>query len=238
MNDIRLQKYLALSGVASRRKSEELISEGRIKVNGLIVTELGTKIDPEKDIVLYDGKVITQEEKKVYYLLNKPVGYVTTAKDQFNRPNVVDIINSKDYRIYPVGRLDYNTSGLLILTNDGELTNKITHPANHVEKTYIVKCKGVLSKQGIERLKNGIDIGGYITQKAKLEVIKSDGRNTTAKITISEGKNRQIRKMFDAVGNPVIDLKRVSIGKIKVDGIEIGKYRELTNEELKYLKSL
>lgn len=238
MNDIRLQKYLALSGIASRRKSEELILEGKIKVNGVTVTELGTKIDPDKDVVLYDGKVITQEEKKVYYLLNKPVGYVTTAKDQFNRPNVVDIISSNNYRIYPVGRLDYNTSGLLILTNDGELTNKITHPANHVEKSYIVKCKGILTKQALEKLKNGIDIGGYITQKAKVEVIKTDGRNTTAKITISEGKNRQIRKMFDAVGNPVIDLKRISIGKIKVDGIEIGKYRELTDEELKYLKSL
>lgn len=238
MNEIRLQKFLAVSGVASRRKSEELILEGKVKVNGITVTELGTKIDPETDVISYDGKTLTIEEKKVYYLLNKPVGYVTTAQDQFNRPNVVDIITDCKFRIYPVGRLDYNTSGLLILTNDGELTNKITHPANHVEKTYIVKCKGILSKQNLERLKTGIDIGGYITQKAKAEVIKVDGRNTIVKITISEGKNRQIRKMFDAVCNPVIDLKRVSIGKIKVDGIEIGKYRELTNDELKYLKSL
>lgn len=238
MNDIRLQKYLAVSGVASRRKSEELILEGRIKVNGSVVTELGTKIDPDNDIVSFDNKIIKQEEKKVYYLLNKPVGYVTTAKDQFNRPNVVDIISNEKNRIYPVGRLDYNTSGLLILTNDGDLTNKITHPANHVEKTYLVKCKGTVSKQGLERLKNGIDIGGYVTQKANVEIIKTDGRNTSAKITISEGKNRQIRKMFDAIGNPVIDLKRISIGKIKVDGIEIGKYREMTDEELRYLKSL
>lgn len=238
MNDIRLQKYLALSGVASRRKSEEIILEGRIKVNGSVVTELGTKIDPDKDVVLFDNKVIKQEEKKVYYLLNKPVGYVTTAKDQFNRPNVVEIINSEKYRIYPVGRLDYNTSGLLILTNDGDLTNKITHPANHVEKTYLVKCKGAVSKQGLDRLRNGIDIGGYVTQKAKVEIIKTDGRNTSVKITISEGKNRQIRKMFDAIGNPVIDLKRISIGAIKVDGIEIGKYRSMTDDELRYLKSL
>ena len=238
MDKMRLQKYLALAGVASRRKSEELISAGLVTVNSEIVVELGFKVDPNIDIVHYKGELVKVEDEKVYYKLYKPVGYITTSKDQFDRPNVVDIIKDTSYRIYPVGRLDYNTSGLLILTNDGDLTNKITHPKHHVEKTYLVSVNRRVSKVDIDKLEGGIDIGGYVTRKCKAHVVSEERSGAIVEITISEGKNRQVRKMFEQIGNPVVTLKRIKIGSITLDSLKDGEYIKLSSSEIKYLKDL
>lgn len=234
---MRLQKFIALAGIASRRKAEEFIENGRVKVNGETVREMGIKVDPETDRVLVDDKEIFLETEKIYILLNKPVGYVTTLSDEFDRPKVIDLIDIKE-RVYPVGRLDYNSSGLLILTNDGELTHKITHPSSHVYKTYVVKIKGNITKKQINTFKTGVDIGGYTTAPADIEVLKQYKDNSLVKVTIHEGKNRQIRRMMDALDHPVITLKRVSIGEINIDDLPKGKWRHLTKEEIQYLKSL
>lgn len=227
MNEIRLNKYIASSGVCSRRMADRLIDEKKVKVNNETVIEKGTVVDTEKDVVKVNDEVIKLEEEKKYILMNKPVGYVTTAKEQFNRPCVLDIITEKN-RVYPVGRLDMDTSGLLILTNDGDITNKITHPKNHICKTYEVITKSSLSLENMQKLENGVDIGGYITMPAKLQKIKEN----KYKITISEGKNRQVRKMFESVGNKVERLKRISIGKLTLDGIDVGKYKYISYEEM------
>lgn len=234
---MRLQKFIALAGIASRRKAEEFIENGRVKVNGETVREMGIKVDPETDRVLVDDKEIFLETEKIYILLNKPVGYVTTLSDEFDRPKVIDLIDIKE-RVYPVGRLDYNSSGLLILTNDGELTHKITHPSSHVYKTYVVKIKGNITKKQINTFKTGVDIGGYTTAPADIEVLKQYKDNSLVKVTIHEGKNRQIRRMMDALDHPVITLKRISIGEINIDDLPKGKWRHLTKEEIQYLKSL
>ena len=200
MEEIRLQKYIADAGVTSRRKAEELILQGKIKVNGQTITTLGTKINPEKDQVEYNGKLLQTKDKKVYILLNKPIGYVTTVKDQFNRPSVLDLINIKE-RLVPVGRLDMYTSGALLLSNDGEFIYKITHPKHEINKTYTVTLKGVVSKNSIENLKKGVDIGGYITKPAEVKILRLDTekKETRLEIVIHEGKNRQIRKMCEAI---------------------------------------
>ena len=200
MEEIRLQKYIADAGVTSRRKAEELILQGKIKVNGQTITTLGTKINPEKDQVEYNGKLLQTKDKKVYILLNKPIGYVTTVKDQFNRPSVLDLINIKE-RLVPVGRLDMYTSGALLLSNDGEFIYKITHPKHEINKTYTVTLKGEVSKNSIENLRNGVDIGGYITKPAKVKILRLDTekKETRLEIVIHEGKNRQIRKMCEAI---------------------------------------
>ena len=228
MNEIRLNKYIASSGVCSRRMADKLIDEKKVKVNNETVIEKGTVVDTEKDVVKVNDEVIKLEEEKKYILMNKPVGYVTTAKEQFNRPCVLDIITEKN-RVYPVGRLDMDTSGLLILTNDGDITNKIIHPKNHICKTYEVITKSSLSLEDMQKLENGVDIGGYITMPAKLQKIKENKYS----ITISEGKNRQVRKMFESVGNKVERLKRISIGKLTLDGIDVGKYKYISYEEIK-----
>lgn len=227
MNEIRLNKYIASSGICSRRMADKLIDEKKVKVNNKTVIEKGTVVDTEKDVVKVNDEVIKLEEEKKYILMNKPVGYVTTAKEQFNRPCVLDIITEKN-RVYPVGRLDMDTSGLLILTNDGDITNKITHPKNHICKTYEVITKSNLSLEDMQRLESGVDIGGYVTMPAKVQKIKEN----KYKITISEGKNRQVRKMFESVGNKVERLKRISIGKLTLDGIDVGKYKYVSYEEM------
>lgn len=233
-NKIRIQKFLAENGIASRRKSEEYITSGRITVNGQVIKELGTKIDPSCDKVEFDGKEVKKVNKKVYILLNKPVGYVTTLKDQFDRKTVMDLINVKE-RIVPVGRLDMYTSGALILTNDGEFINRVTHPSHEVEKTYNVTIRGIISEEEIERLKNGVDIGNYITKPAKVRILKIDEKNniTRLEIKIHEGKNRQVRKMINSIDKNVIALHRASIGKINVTNLKIGEYRNLTDKEIK-----
>ncbi len=233
---IRLQKYMAQCGVASRRKCEQIILDGRIKVNGNTIDKLGYKINPELDEVCLDKKIIIPETDKIYILLNKPVGYISTVSDPKNRPTVLDFFKEFKERLYPVGRLDYNTSGLLILTNDGEFTNNITHPRYHLKKTYQVKIKGLIDNVKIKRLRTGIDIGGYITAPAEVCIVKQNKSYTTLNITISEGKNRQVRRMFEAVGHTVVKLRRICIANIEIGNLKVGNWRYLTSLEISDLK--
>ena len=235
----RLQKYMAGCGVASRRKCEEIILEGKVKVNGNIVSELGIKVNPLTDIVEYEGKVLKKEEHKVYIMLNKPEGYISSVKDEKDRPTIMDIVKVKE-RVYPIGRLDYDSSGLLLLTNDGDVYNKIIHPREELIKKYVVVVKGEISKKDIERFEVGIDIGGYITAPASLEVISYDSFKdiSTIEVGIHEGKNRQIRKMCAALNHEVLALKRISVGKLRLGYLKRGEYRELKKDEIEYITSL
>ena len=232
----RLQKYLAECGVASRRKCEELILEGKVKVNNQIVTELGVKVNPEKDIVKFEDKEIKPTSKMVYILLNKPIGYVTTADDQFGRDTVLDLVKVKE-RIVPVGRLDMYTSGALILTNDGDFVYKVTHPKHEIEKTYTVTVKGIIKNEEVEQLRKGVKIDDYITKPAKVKILKTDTEKNISRleIVIHEGKNRQVRKMCESVGRKVLALHRSKIGKIGVKDIELGKWRYLKDREIQEL---
>lgn len=237
---MRINKYIASAGIASRRKAENLVSEGRIKVNGQIIYDLGYQVNEDKDIVEYDGKKIDiNSEKLVYILLNKPEGYITSSKDQFGRKDVMDLVTDIKERIYPVGRLDYETSGLLLMTNDGDLTYKITHPKHEITKTYIASVKGIPTSEELERFENGLEIEDYVTSKAKIRVLKTDVKKnySVCRVSIHEGRNRQVRKMFNAINHPVMNLKRVALGKISVNNVEVGKYRHLTDEEVNYLKN-
>lgn len=234
MEEVRLQKYMAECGVASRRKCEELISEGKVKVNGIVVTELGTKINPDKDEVIYNEKEIRKvEDKKTYILLNKPIGYVTTVKDQFSRDTVLDLVKINK-RIVPVGRLDMYTSGAIILTDDGEFVYKVTHPKHEIEKTYTVTLKGEITKSEIEMLESGVKIDDYITKKAKVRILKIDKDKNISRveIIIHEGKNRQVRKMCTAINKKVLALHRAKIGELTVKNIPLGKWRYLTEKEI------
>ena len=238
----RLQKYMASCGVASRRKCEEIILEGRVKVNGISINELGIKVESGIDKVELDNVEIKPEEAKVYIMLNKPEGYITSVRDEKGRKTILDIVKVEE-RIFPIGRLDYDSSGLLILTNDGEIYNKIIHPRVEIEKKYIAVCRGIFSQNDIKRFENGIDIGGYITANAKIKVLSEErsetGKmNSVVEIIIHEGKNRQIRKMCASLNHEVIELKRVSVGELKLEYLQKGKWRALTNEELEYIKSL
>ena len=235
MEEIRLQKYLAEAGIASRRKCEEYIIQGRVKVNGQVVTTLGSKINPKKDSIFFDGKEVKEKEKEyIYILLNKPIGYVTTAKDQFGRDTVLDLIKGVKERVLPVGRLDMYTSGALILTNDGDFIYKVTHPKHEIDKTYTVTLKGIVTNEEVEKLKNGVEIENYITKPAKVKILKTDKEKNISRleITIHEGKNRQIRKMCEAINKKVLALHRSKIGKIGVKDLKIGSWRYLKKEEL------
>lgn len=230
----RLQKYLASSGIASRRKCEEFIIDGRVSVNGKVVTELGVKIDPSKDIVKFDGNEVKPEENKVYILLNKPIGYVTTAKEQFGRDKVLDLVKVKE-RVVPVGRLDMYTSGALILTNDGDFIFKISHPKHEITKSYTVTLKGIVTDTEIESLRNGVTLDdGFKTSKAKVKRIMEDTENnkTRLEIVIHEGKNRQVRRMCEAIGKHVLALHRTKIGNIDVKSLKIGTWRYLNEKEV------
>lgn len=221
--EIRLQKYMADLGVASRRKCEEYILEGKVKVNGKIVDTLGTKVDEEKDEVEFLGKVLkNKNENKTYILLNKPIDYVTTVKDQFDRKTVLDLVKTNK-RLVPVGRLDMYTSGALILTDDGDFVYKVTHPKHNINKTYVVTLKGEVSNEEIEKLSNGIKIEDYITSNAKVKKINynEEKNQTRLSITIHEGKNRQVRKMCEAIGKKVLALHRSKIGDIEVKNLKI-----------------
>lgn len=233
---VRLQKYMAMCGVASRRSSEEIIQSGRVKVNNQTVRELGTKIEIGNDTVSVDGRVIKLANKKYYIMLNKPVGYVSTVNDQFDRPTVIDLIKEEiKTRIFPVGRLDYDTEGLLILTNDGDFSYRVTHPKFHVNKTYIAVLKGGISISGLAALRRGVKVDDYTASPAEVEVLDAKNGYTTVKITIHEGKNRQVRKMFDAVGSTVAELKRISIGNVELGNLPLGRWRYLTSHEINYL---
>ncbi len=233
---VRLQKYIAMSGKASRRGAEELINEGRVKVNGEKIKEQGVKVEIGADEVSVDGKVLKLKDKKYYIMLNKPVGYVSTVKDQFDRPTVIDLIGDEiSTRIFPVGRLDYDTEGLLLLTNDGDFTYRVTHPKFNVSKTYIAVVSGGVSPQGMAALRKGVRIEDYKTSPADVTMLDASGGKTTIKITIHEGKNRQVRKMFEAIGSKVIALKRLSIGEIELGNLPLGRWRHLTAHEINYL---
>ncbi len=237
MSEERLQKYIANCGISSRRKAEELILQGKVKVNGELVTELGFKVDTDKDVVFVDDKLIKTVEDKIYIKLYKPTGYVTTVKDQFDRKCVIDLVNIPE-RVYPVGRLDYDTSGLILLTNDGELSNRLMHPRYKVYKTYVARVKGRLNATDLGWLRHGIKIEDYTTAPALAEIVETDGIKTTVKISIYEGKNRQVRKMLEAVGKMTANLKRVSFGNIELGDLKPGEWKYLSKSEIEYLKSL
>lgn len=221
----RLNKYIASCGICSRRKADELIQCGKVEVNGKIITELGYKVE-EKDIVKVNGRIISKEEEKVYIMLNKPKGYVTTSNEQFGRKSVLNLIN-ENVRVYPIGRLDMYTEGLLLLTNDGDFANKVMHPKNEIEKVYEVTTSTEITDSQIKSLESGVDIGDYVTKEAKVKKISKD----KFEITIHEGKNRQVRRMCETVKIKLLNLKRVQEGKLTLGTLQTGKYRYLTEEE-------
>lgn len=231
---IRLQKYLAQCGVASRRKAEEYIRDGKVRVNGLIVTELGVKVSPD-DRVEVDGKPVKPENNKVYILLHKPRGYVTTVSDPEGRKTVLELVQGINERVYPVGRLDYDTSGLLLLTNDGDFANLLMHPRHEILKVYIATVKGKPTDEAIERLKTGVRIDDYVTAPAFVKVLNYYENKTKLEITVHEGRNRQIRKMCEKIGHPVIRLKRIAYGNLELGGLKPGEWRFLTDKEVKQL---
>jgi 23S rRNA pseudouridine2605 synthase len=237
----RLQKILAAAGIASRRKAEQLISAGRVTLNGKIVTELGTKADPSTDTITVDGRPLQRPQRFVYFLLNKPKGYVTTVSDPEGRPTVMQLLGNLPERIYPVGRLDYASEGLLLLTNDGALAQKLTKAGSHVPKTYHVKISGKPNEPSIQRLRNGISITlddnrRVKTSPAKIRLLE-DAPNPWYEVVLIEGRNRQIRRMFEQVGFLVEKIKRVQLGPLVLD-VPPGKFRPLTKAELHQLKNL
>mgnify|MGYP002992454526 FL=1 len=225
----RLQKFLANQGICSRRKAEEYILAGKVKVNGQVVTELGTKINPEKDKIEYNDKLVETDVKKVYILLNKPIGYVSTVKDQFNRPTVMELLKKVNESVVPVGRLDMYTSGALILSNDGDFIYQVTHPKHEINKTYQVTVKGKITNDEVENLRNGVDIGGYITKPAQVRIMKVDEEKNISRIeiTIHEGKNRQVRRMCEAIGKKVLALHRSKIGEKSINWSKRFKIRRV-----------
>jgi len=234
----RLQKVLAQAGVASRRQSEELISQGRVEVNGQKVTQLGVKVNPLEDVILLDGKPINQEESKVYFLLNKPGGYLSSAKDPQGRPTVLDFFPAVPQRIYPVGRLDLDTEGLLLLTNDGELTHALTHPSHEISKIYLARVQGIPNKEALRRFAQGLELEDGLTAPAKVAVREISNRNALLEIEIHEGRNRQVRRMCEAIGHPILYLKRVKVGSLELGELPKGSFRPLNNREIKELKKL
>lgn len=239
MEQVRLQKFLANSGICSRRAAEKLIIDGKISVNGIVVTELGTKVQPEKDIIEYNGKKVNAQEKRVYILLNKPIGYVTTVKEQFGRLTVMDLIKDVGVNVVPVGRLDMYTSGAIILTNDGDFVYTVTHPKNEIEKTYNATVKGIFTNEDAKKIENGVKIEDYVSGKAKVKILKIDEVKNISRvqITIHEGKNREVRKMCETVGKPVISLHRTRIGNVNVKDLKLGTWRFLKEAEIDELKN-
>lgn len=233
----RLQKILSQAGIASRRASEQLMREGRVTVNGAAVRELGTKADPSTDDIRVDGRRVKLAERHRYLLLNKPQGYVTTRSDPQRRPTVMDLLGGVREYVYPVGRLDFDTEGLLLLTNDGALAATLTHPRHEVPRVYEVRVLGVPDERDIERLSRGVTIEGRRTERALVQLapVRRDG-HATLRITISEGRNRQVRKMFDAIGHPVDYLRRVAIGPLKDSRLRLGQWRDLTDAEVASLQ--
>lgn len=231
---MRINQYIAASGICSRRRADELIGDGRVKVNGAVLDSMGYHVQ-EGDVIEVDGRRITPESKKVYYLLNKPTGYVTSTADKEGRPLVTELVPDS-IRVFPVGRLDFNTSGLLILTNDGELSNKLMHPSHQFSKTYLVRAQGIVTMAEAEKLRKGVDIGGFVTSPAEVKLLRHDKNSTLAEITIHEGKNRQVRRMFKAIGHPVQELCRTGLGRLQIGRLAVGQCRKLSPSEIDYLK--
>ncbi len=236
---MRLQKYMAMCGVAARRKCEEIIAAGRVTVNGQVITEMGTQVE-ETDIVLVDGARITPEEEKRYVLYHKPAGEVTTVSDEKGRETVMDRFRDFPVRLYPVGRLDYDSEGLLLLTNDGELAQRLTHPSCEVDKVYLARVTGNPSNEAIDRLRRGVYMEGdqRRTYPADVRVVRDESLFSDVVVTIHEGRNRQVRRMFDAVGHKVLLLRRIRFGSVELGALRRGEWRELTQEEVESLRAL
>ncbi len=234
---MRINKFLADKGIASRRHADEIIAAGRVKINGVTAT-LGASVE-ETDEVTLDGQPIAQTEKKEeYYIMNKPKGVVCTVSDDRGRKTVMDLLPEGVGRVFPVGRLDYATEGLLILTNDGDMAFRLTHPKTEIPKTYMAKIEGTLTEKDLNPIRSGIELDGVLTKKCKAHIVETNKAYTKVHVTITEGKNRQVRRMFEAIGKNVEFLKRVSIGALKLSGLDRGQIRPLTAEEVSYLKGL
>jgi 23S rRNA pseudouridine2605 synthase len=231
----RLQKVLAKAGIASRRKAEELIKQGKVSVDGRVVTEMGVKVDPEIQEIECDGILVATQEEKVYILLHKPAGVLSTVHDPQGRPIVIDLLHNIKERVYPVGRLDLDTEGALLLTNDGELAQKILHPSHEVNKTYLARVKGHPDKKKLDALSKGIELDGKQTWPAFIEVLESKSQCTTIQIIIHEGRKRQVRKMFEAIGHPVQKLKRTAYGNLKLGQLASRKYRFLNPDDIELI---
>lgn len=234
---MRINKFLAGCGVAGRRGADKLVSEGKVKVNGKLVTELGYDVDMYNDTVTVEGRRVKYKSRDYYVMLHKPKGYVCTAKDELGRKTVMELIDVKA-RLFTVGRLDYDTEGLLLLTTNGDVAQKLTHPKSEISKTYVAKIEGGISESELEKLQNGVIIDGKKTSKAKAQVIESDEKFTKVEIIITEGRNRQVRKMLESVGKIVVFLKRTAEGDIRLGGLSRGKYRFLNDKEIDYLLSI
>lgn len=235
---MRLQKYLALSGVASRRASEKLISEGHVAVNGHVITEMGVQVDETVDQITVDGKLIHLEEEKHYLAYYKPVGEVTTVSDPEGRATVMDKFRDYPVRLYPVGRLDFDSEGLLLLTNDGDMMNSLLHPSHEVDKTYLAKVSNRVEEEAIRRLRAGVQLDSRLTSPAHVRVVRYEAFDTVLLVTIHEGRYRQVRRMFEAVGHQVVQLKRVGFGPIQLGDLPRGTWRQLTPNEIRKLKEL
>lgn len=234
---MRINKYLAEKGIASRRHADEMIVAGRVKINGVVAT-LGANVE-EKDIVLVDDAPLSREEKaEKYYIMNKPKGVVCTVSDDRGRKTVMDYLPQDAGRVFPVGRLDYETEGLLILTNDGDLAFRLTHPTSEVPKTYMARIEGTMTEKDLNRIRSGIELDGIMTKKCKAHIVETNKAYTKVHITITEGRNRQVRRMFEAIGRNVEFLKRISIGNLKLTGLDRGEVRKLTEMEIAYLKGI
>ena len=234
---MRLQKYLALSGVASRRSAEKMITDGRVSVDGVVITEMGVQVEIGQDIRV-DGKLVTPEPEKKYIMYHKPAGEVTTASDPEGRATVLDKFRDYPVRLYPVGRLDYDSEGLLLLTNDGDLTERMLHPSMEVEKTYLARVSNELTPAEARRLEMGVMVDGRKTAHAKVKILGVKGLYTDILVTIHEGRNRQVRKMVEQVGHQVVMLRRIRFGPLKLEDLPRGMWRELTEEELRELSRL
>ncbi len=232
---MRINKYIALCGVSSRRKADELIAQGKVTVNGSIVRAVGIDINEERDIVCVDGNKASPEEEHVYIMLNKPAGYISACRDDRGRKTVIDLLKSVDNRVFPVGRLDYDTEGLLILTSDGDFAYRCTHPKHEIKKKYFAVVEGALDEKAAQKLQAGVEIEGKKTSKAEVEVTERKINTASVYITIHEGRNRQIKKMFESIGCSVSYLKRVSIGNLGLGGLKAGEWRYLNSDDLDLL---
>lgn len=235
---MRLNKFMADCGVAARRHCDEIIEAGRVRVNAVVIKKLGTKVDPKLDIITVDGKPIRLKGIFQYIMLHKPIGYITTVSDPQGRKTVVDLLPMSNTRLYPIGRLDYNTSGLLLITNDGDLAQKLTHPSFEMGKTYVALVAGNIGEAELSKLRAGVDIDGFVTSPAEAKLLWSEKGKSEVQLTIHEGKNRQVRRMFEALGTKVKALKRVAIGTLKLGNLREGQWRDLTDDERHYLKDV
>lgn len=233
--EYRLQKYLADAGIASRRKAEDLILAGEVKVNGKVITELGTKVNPDRDKVYFKDELVKIKKKKIYILLNKPAGYISAAKDQFNNPSVLHLLDGVKERLFPVGRLDKDTTGALLLTNDGAFSYHLTHPKHEVSKTYVAEVVGRPTDEEMRLFMKGVYIDGKKTYPAKIRIMKETKKNSIVEIIIHEGRNRQVKKMCEEIGHKVITLQRTAIGNLNIEGIKEGSWRYLTPKEIERL---